>query len=172
MGAADTLFFETEIEWEKGRQGRLKAAQMPPIIVDAPPEFKGHEGVWTPEHLLVASLNACFMVTFLAIAENSKLTIASLRSTARGKLEKVEGAGYQITEVAIRPVVVVQSGHDLERAARLVEKAERICLISNSVKSAVRLEPEIFNEQSPASPCPPVGKSATSGRREEPDGCG
>lgn len=44
------------------------------IEVATPPEFpKGMEGIWSPEHLLVAAVNSYLMTTFLAIAENSKL---------------------------------------------------------------------------------------------------
>lgn len=167
MNKSLPYFYETEIEWKGERRGELRATNLPAIKIDAPPEFKGHEGVWTPEHLFVASVNACFMTTFVAIAENSKLEVVSLRSTAKGKLEKVEGVGYQITEVVIRPVVIVRSGHDVGRAARIMEKAEKNCLITNSVKSAIRLEPEIFNQQTPASPCPSVGESDVSGRTGE-----
>ena len=157
MNKPPPYFYETEIEWKSARQGELRAMNLPAIEIDAPPEFQGHDGVWTPEHLFVASVNACFMTTFLAIAENSKLKVASLRSTAKGKLERVEG--YQITEVVVKPVAIVRSGHDVGRAARIMEKAEKNCLVTNSVKSAIRLEPEIFNQQLPASPCPPVGES-------------
>jgi organic hydroperoxide reductase OsmC/OhrA len=93
--------YETEIEWTKEKEGRIKGPTLPAISVGAPLEFKGREGQWTPEHLFVASINTCFMLTFLAIAENSKLPLVSFSSTAKGKLEKVPGAAYQITEVVI-----------------------------------------------------------------------
>jgi len=99
--------------------------------------------VWTPETLFVASVNACFVLTFMAIAHLSKLPIADLRVSAWGKLEKSEGAGYQITEILIKPLLRVRSEADRERAERLLEKAEQNCFISNSIKAVVRLEPEI-----------------------------
>jgi organic hydroperoxide reductase OsmC/OhrA len=61
-------------------------------------------------------------------------------SKAVGKLDRVEGAGYQMTEIVIMPRLLIRHAKDLERARRILEKAERNCLISNSIKSAVKLE--------------------------------
>jgi len=149
-------FYETEVEWKGERGGYLRSSNLPALQVAAPPEFQGLEGVWTPEHLYVAAVNLCFMTTFLAIAQNSKLEFVSFCASARGKLEKVEGVGFQITEIILRPRVVIPSPRDLDRAARILEKAEKSCLISNSIKTKVKLEPEIYSEQNPAYPCPSV----------------
>lgn len=147
MSHHSPYFYETEVGWTGARRGDLRSPHLPALQIAAPPEFQGHEGVWTPEHLYVASVNACFITTFLAIAELSKLEFVSLSATARGKLEKVEGQGYQITEIILRPKLFIRHRRDLERAARLLEKAERNCLISNSIKTAVRLEPVLEAEQ-------------------------
>lgn len=155
------FFYDTEIQWTRGRSGTLQALGLPAIEVSAPPEFKGEEGRWTPEHLFVASVNVCFMTTFLAIAELSKLEIIAFSSAAKGKLEKVEDSGLQITEIVIRPNVVLPSGRDFERASRILEKAERNCLVSNSIKTAVKVEPELYNQQNQAIPCPPVRGSVS-----------
>jgi organic hydroperoxide reductase OsmC/OhrA len=40
-----------------------------------------------------------------------------------------------ISEVTLKPKVVINQEKDKERALRIVEKAENACLISNSVKS-------------------------------------
>lgn len=152
------FFYETEVEWKGERRGDLRAPTLPALSVAAPPEFQGHEGMWTPEHLYVASVNLCFMTTLLAIADNSKLEIASFCAAAKGKLEKIEGASFQITEIVIRPRLVVRLSRDLDRAGRILEKAEKSCLISNSIKTVVKMEPEVYCEQVPASPCPSVIK--------------
>jgi organic hydroperoxide reductase OsmC/OhrA len=121
----------------------LRAPELPKLDIDAPPEFKGHEGVWTPEHLFVASVNSCFMTTFLAIAENSKLEFVKFKADAEGKLESVEGRGLMITHVTLRPKLVVKHCRDAERALRIFQKAEKHCLISNSIRSETSLEPQV-----------------------------
>lgn len=138
--------YRTEVEWTGERHGQLGAPALPKLAVDAPPEFKGHEGVWTPEHLFVASVNSCFMTTFLAIAENSKLEVVKFNANAEGKLEKVEGQGLMITHITLRPKVMVKNSRDAERALRILEKAEKHCLIANSIRTETRLEPQVNSE--------------------------
>ena len=144
---ANTFYYETEIEWKGDRTGDLRGANLPSVAVGAPPEFQGREGVWTPEQLFVASLNACYMLTFLAVAENSKVSIISFSSTAKGKLERVAGSGYQITEIVVRPRVVVASANDRTRLPRILEKAKENCFVSNSIKTAIKIEPEVSHQQ-------------------------
>jgi len=119
-----THSYDTEIEWIGEHKGEVRATGFPTLTVATPPEFKGHEGIWTPEHFFVASVNACLMTTFLAIAELSKLNFVAFRSWAQGKLEKVEGQGVQITEIVLRPHVTVTQERDRERAARKAKPAQ------------------------------------------------
>jgi peroxiredoxin-like protein len=161
MGETKVFYYETEIEWTKEKEGQIKGATLPAVGIGPPPEFKGRQGQWTPEHLFVASVNTCFMLTFLAIAENSKLPLVSFSSTAKGKLEKVLENGYQITEIVVTPRLVIASVEDLERIGRVLEKAKENCFISNSIKSTVKVEPEIFHKQTPGYPCP-LGEDPSS----------
>jgi peroxiredoxin-like protein len=135
--------YSTEVAWTGERRGDLSAPLLPDMEVDAPPEFKGHQGVWTPEHLFVAAVNSCFMTTFLAIAENSKLEFVSFSTQAKGTLEKLDEQGFIMTEVVLRPKLLVNHARDVERAGRILVKAEKNCLISNSIKSETRLDPEV-----------------------------
>ena len=157
MAEAIQHFYNVEIEWIGGKDVKLSSGDLPPIAAGAPPEFKGREGNWSPEQLFVASMNSCYVLTLLAIAEFSKVAVISLASTARGKLQKVQGAGYQITEIVIKPRIVIASAHDLARMPRLLEKAQENCIVSNSIKSTIKVEAQLFHQQTPGSPCP-LGK--------------
>jgi len=113
------------------------------IEVATPPEFpKGIPGIWSPEHLFTAAVSSCLMTTFLAVAENSKLGFLSFRCASKGKLEQVDGK-FLMTEILLKPTVVVKDEKDRERAMRVLQKSEANCLISNSVKSKVVMEPEV-----------------------------
>lgn len=136
-------YYSTDVSWTGERHGNLSAPILPALEVDAPPEFQGHEGVWTPEHLFVGAINTCFMTTFLAIAENSKLDFEEFDSKATGRLEKQEGVGLMMTLIVLRPRLTIRNPKDEDRAFRILQKAERHCLIANSVKTHIRLEPEI-----------------------------
>lgn len=137
--------YKVDVQWNSDRKGVLSSPELPVAIgVATPPQFpKGMEGIWSPEHLFVAAINSCLMTTFLAIAENSKLEFSDFACHASGKLEIVEGK-YQITEVTLQPVVTIPHEKDKERAERIIQKSEAACLISNSVKSKVILQPRVI----------------------------
>lgn len=138
-------FYNTAIRWDQERRGTLSSPDLTNLItVATPPEFpKGEPNIWSPEHLYVAAANSCLMTTFLAIAENSKLDFVSFDSNATGKLEKVDGT-FMISEIELKPKVVLKNEKDRERALRIIEKSEKACLISNSMKSKVVLSPEVL----------------------------
>lgn len=136
--------YEVNLSWMKDRMGKISSPVLSQSIeIATPPEFpKGIEGIWSPEHLFAAAINSCLMTTFLAIAENSKLEFVSLNSTAIGKLDKVEGK-YMITEVILRPTLVITDPSASEKAKRILQMSEKACLISNSIKSTIVFEPII-----------------------------
>jgi len=136
--------YEVNLEWVKDRIGTISSPTLTQSIeIATPPEFpKGMGGIWSPEHLFAAAVNSCLMTTFLAIAENSKLDFVSLNSTAIGILDKVDGK-YMMTEVVLRPTLVINNPGVQEKAKRVLEMSEKACLISNSIKSKIVFEPVI-----------------------------
>jgi organic hydroperoxide reductase OsmC/OhrA len=135
--------YEVAVSWNADRKGTLSAAGLDNLEVATPPQFpKGMEGLWSPEHLFVASVNSCLMTTFLAIADNSKLEFVNFESNASGRLELVDGK-YMMSEVTLSPVLTIASEEQKERAERVLQKSEPACLISNSVKSKIIFKPVI-----------------------------
>ena len=136
----ESHIYQVDVKWMADRIGEASSPELLNTIdVATPPQFpKGLEGVWSPEHFFTAAVNGCFMTTFLAIAENSKLAFTSFQCTADGKLEKVDGK-YLMTEVVLKPILVIESESDREKAERILQKSESACLISNSIKSKVSL---------------------------------
>lgn len=136
--------YEVNVEWDEKRKGTMSSPALnDKIEVATPPEFpKGMEGIWSPEHLYVASVNSCLMTTFLAIAENSKLEFTDFNCKAVGTLEKVDGK-FAISEITLYPEVTITREKDLERARRILEKSEAACLISKSVKTEIHLDPKM-----------------------------
>ncbi|WP_266367293.1 OsmC family protein [Tellurirhabdus rosea] len=134
--------YEVDLAWQHDRLGKLSSPVLRQTLeVATPPEFpKGMPGIWSPEHLLVAAVSSCLMTTFLAIAENSKLAFEQFDCRAVGTLETVEGR-WMVSEVRLFPTVVVAHPNDLEKAGRVLAKAEKACLISNSVRSQITMNP-------------------------------
>jgi peroxiredoxin-like protein len=135
--------FRARGEWTSDRRGRVQGdAEAPELDFGAPPEFQGAPGVWSPEHLLVAAVVTCFITTFQAIADFSKFKFDGLKVVGEGVLEKGEG-GYKFTRIFLQPVLTIEREEDRERAQRLLEKAERSCLISRSLQSEIVLQPTV-----------------------------
>ncbi len=137
-------YYNTEIRWEQGRKGIATSPDLSdPITVATPPEFpKGEPNIWSPEHLFVAAAESCLMTTFLAIAENSKLDFISYESRGKGKLETINGV-LMVSEIELRPRILIRNEKEKDKALRIIEKSEKACLISNSMKTKVLLIPEV-----------------------------
>jgi peroxiredoxin-like protein len=126
-----------------GRNGVVHAeGVLSAISFSAPPEFLGEQGRWTPEHFLVAAVASCFVSTFSGIAEKSRLGFASFNLGAEGRLGNDDGI-WRFTEIKLRPVVTVLKEEDRDRAIRLLEKAEKSCLIARSLQFKVTLFPAV-----------------------------
>lgn len=143
-------YYEVTINWNQDRKGIMcspdvhMAGDGGCIEVATPPQFnKGIPGIWSPEHLFTAAVSSCFMTTFLAIAEASKLEFTGFQCASKGKLEQVNGK-FLMTEVFLGPTVTIVRDQDRERALRVLQKSEAACLISNSIKSSVRMMPTIL----------------------------
>src|SRR5215475_9911005 len=136
--AYKTFRYKAKTTWGSARRGLLSAACKPNIIVGSPPEFKGEPDIWAPEELLVGSINTCMMLTFLSLAQARGLTPIGYESEAEGLLENSEGK-YRITEVSVRPRVVLASKTELEAANAAMEAVEAQCFISNSIRSKITL---------------------------------
>ncbi|WP_436516620.1 OsmC family protein [Ekhidna sp. To15] len=140
--------YNVDINWNADRKGVMCSPELNKdtnscIDVATPPEFpKGIAGIWSPEHLFTASVSSCLMTTFLAIAENSKLKFESFSCSSKGKLEQVDGK-FLMTQILLEPKVTIADEKDRDRAERVLQKSERACLISNSIKSEVIMEPTI-----------------------------
>jgi len=151
--------FTARVSWVGGREGMLQAPGLPTIAVSAPPEFRGRGDTWTPEHLCVSAAASCYMTTFAAVAESSRLEFKSLTVDAEGKLEKT-ASGYELTEIVLKPALTVRSVNDIDRAGRLLEKAKKHCIVSNAMRTPVRIETRVYHEQTPACPCPTIEPSS------------
>lgn len=137
-------YYNVNLNWTSDRKGEISSPELKQKIeIATPPQFpKGIEGIWSPEHLLTAAVNSCFMTTFLAIAENSKLEFIRFDCSAKGKLEQIDGK-FLITEVILEPTLVITKESDKDRAERVLQKSEVACLVSNSIKSKITLIPTI-----------------------------
>jgi len=137
--------YNVDINWENSRKGIICSPELNKqngicIEVATPPEFpEGIPGIWSPEHLFVAAISGCLMTTFLAIAENSSLEFTSFSCLATGKLDMIEGQ-LMMSEILLKPTVVIHNELHRNKAMRILKKAEDSCLIARSMKTKITME--------------------------------
>jgi organic hydroperoxide reductase OsmC/OhrA len=116
---------------------------LPDLDTQSPPQFGGPEGIWSPETMLAGAVANCFILSFRAIARASKFDWTSLKCEVDGILERPESATY-FTGFNIHAILNIPDGARAELAERLLEKAEKICLITASLKGGTVLTTEIL----------------------------
>lgn len=124
----------------------LDSSGLEPIENAAPAEFGGPGDRWSPETMLAAAVAGCFILTFRGVARASSLPWISMQCAAEGVLERKDGL-LQFTQFALRPTVVVPPGTSREKVMRVLEKAERGCLVANSLRATMKLDPEIIEAE-------------------------
>lgn len=140
--ARRSFTFQTGLHWLEGRNVFLRADGRLGFKVSAPPEFRGDANAWSPELLFVAAVDSCLMLTFANLAQKEGLRFAGYTSGAEGVLEWID-YGYRFTRVIVRPTVAVTNEMDVALARRVLERAHAACLVTNSLRADVEIEPSI-----------------------------
>ena len=120
----------------------LRAARLPALASAPPAEFGGPRDRWSPESLLSAAVADCFVLTFRALARRSNVEWIALTCEVDGTVDRVDRM-VCFTRFALRARLRVPAGSDVEAARRLLDQAERKCLISNSLAAQIHLDAEI-----------------------------
>ncbi len=117
---------------------RVSAAELPSLDTMPPPQYGGEPGHWSPETLLVAAVADCFVLTFRNVARASRLEWESVKCNVEGTLDQVDRATL-FTHFEINAELRISDPNSRGKAERCLEKAERACLITNSLKAETTL---------------------------------
>ena len=133
------------VRWLDGKRGLASSPDgLPDIEVASPPQFGGLAGRWTPEHLFVGAATTCWMTTFLAYAEKSRLEVVAVEAAGEAIVERGDDGKVSIPRIVLRPRVTVARDEDREKADKMIRKAEETCLIARAMRASVELEPEVL----------------------------
>ena len=136
------FIYRNSVNWRSQKKGLLTSYDRPSLEVATPQEFKGHAGIWSPEDLFVAAVNACMMTTFLYFAERERIDLLSYESEAEGVLERVDNR-LIFSGIKVRPKICIKVKDQIEKVEKIITLSEKSCLISNSIKSNVEVIPKI-----------------------------
>lgn len=111
------------------------------LRASAAPDFAGNPALVDPEDAFTASLSACHMLTFLALACSKGFVVNSYHDEAEGTLGKNEHGRLVMTQVVLRPKVEFEgTPPDADTLDSLHHRAHKACFISNSVNTEVSVE--------------------------------
>lgn len=131
--------YETGYHWSGADMaGQIEISGRPPLPAGTPRDGER----FSPEHLLVATVESCLANYILLFAKKSGLELHAYRSTAAGELERAEQDGYRFSRIVVRPVLHVPAAAR-SLARRIVGKAHGSCLIARSLSCRVEIEPTV-----------------------------
>ncbi|MET0206058.1 MAG: OsmC family protein [Thermoleophilaceae bacterium] len=143
--------YETQLRWSGStglgwenydREHTITAPPAEPELRLTTGESQGDPAVLNPEQLLVMAASSCQMLSFLHAAAKARIDVVEYEDEATGLMPLDEQPAW-ITEITLRPRIVIAGEASEERVRKLVQTAHEYCYIANSLKSGVAIEPRI-----------------------------
>ncbi|HET7293437.1 MAG TPA: OsmC family protein [Vicinamibacteria bacterium] len=129
--------YELKVTGTGDGQGRISAGARPDIVGGPPAQFGGRDDWWSPEHLLLGAVSLCLLTTFRALADARGVEVMDYSSQVKGILDRTS-EGPAFTSIVLDVELKVPEGQK-ERAAELLERAKRICIVSHALRPPVDL---------------------------------
>jgi organic hydroperoxide reductase OsmC/OhrA len=108
------------------------------LLGSADPSFHGDKTVHNPEDLLLASLSACHMMSYLHVCVKAGIVVTDYIDNTTGiMVVNADGSGRFI-EVTLNPIVTIMDESQLAKANELHQEANKLCFIANSVNFPVK----------------------------------
>jgi organic hydroperoxide reductase OsmC/OhrA len=125
------------------RDYAVRTADGAEIAGSAPIAFKGDGTRASPEDLLVASLSACHMLTYLALCARKSIRVIAYGDAAEGAIDQVSPGKTRFVDAVLRPRVRVADAKDVDAATALHHDAHERCFVASSVGFPIRVEPVV-----------------------------
>jgi len=141
--------YHARLVWSGGALGPTKSVESysrefraefdgkPSFRGSADPAYQGDPALYNPEDLLLSSLSACHMLSYLAVCAHAGIAVVSYEDAVIGTVTRRDGK-IRFVDVLLRPKVMLESGSNIEKARQLHDRAHDICIIANSVNFPVR----------------------------------
>lgn len=131
--------YKNKLVWQGGKKGKFTIEDKPSLEIATPEEFGGPKGYLSPEDLFTASVNSCLMTTFLYFADKKRIKIKSYASETVGTLSKGL-KGFHFSEIEVKIDVLAEDNEVQKKIPDLIELAKKYCLVSNSIKTKIKLK--------------------------------
>jgi organic hydroperoxide reductase OsmC/OhrA len=103
---------------------------------------QGDPSVLNPEQLLLMAASSCQALWFLHLAAKARIDVVEYEDEATALMPE-DDPPVRITEITLRPRIVVAGDASEERIRKLAHTAHERCYIANSLNGELRLDPQI-----------------------------
>jgi organic hydroperoxide reductase OsmC/OhrA len=126
--------------YDRRHAGLSEAGFRVPLSADA--AFLGDPACLNPEELLVLAAASCQLLSFLAVAARARIDVIDYRDFGAGQMP-----ADALTQITLRPQIIVASSLQRPvnepRVLHLCQVAHRECYVSNSLRTAVLVDPTV-----------------------------
>jgi len=123
------------------RDFEVRHETKPSIAGSADPAYLGDPTRWNPEELLIAALSSCHKLWYLHLCADHNICVLDYTDQAMGEMQDQDllKRGH-MTQVTLRPRVIIQDSEQLALAESLHQLAHHECMIANSVNFPVHCQ--------------------------------
>ncbi|MBN9655184.1 OsmC family protein [Halobacillus sp. GSS1] len=137
--------FHLKADWPGGRNevGYIESEKLKTKI-SIPKEMDGPDVGTNPDEMLLGAASTCYIISLAALIERAELPLEEMDMESEGIVDVTDGI-FTYQKIIHRPRVVLRAEadeKDLSKLNRLIEKAEKSCMISKAIQGNVDLEME------------------------------
>jgi organic hydroperoxide reductase OsmC/OhrA len=140
--------YETRLRWtgstglgwegyDRAHEASAPPAEQPLTLTTG--EAQGDPRHLNPEQLLVMAASSCQMLWFLHVAAKARIDVVEYEDEATASMPE----GGALSEIVLRPRIVLGSEAGEERVAKLVHTAHEHCNVAASLRTPIAVEPRV-----------------------------
>jgi organic hydroperoxide reductase OsmC/OhrA len=132
----------------RGYQGydRTHSTSSPPAdgrwTLSGDPAFGGNPDYVNPESMLLMAASSCQLLSFLAVSARARIDVIQYADDAEAILP-ADDRPVRMTEIWLRPRIIVRAPATEARVVHLCEVAHRECYIANSLRTTINVQPDV-----------------------------
>jgi len=124
------------------REYTVEIAGKPTLTGSAATPYRGDGSLPNPEDLLLASVSACHLLSYLAECARFDIRVLDYADRCTATMTFKDGK-MRIVEATLRPQVTISDDSDPDKALALHHDANAVCFIANSVNFPILHEPTV-----------------------------
>jgi len=122
----------------------VKIEGKPMLKGSADKPFFGDPSLHNPEDMLLSSLSACHMMSYLYVCRKHGLQILSYKDNPEGLLRVNPNGSGQFVKVLLKPIVEIKEKQQEQFAKELHVQAGKLCFIANSCNFLIEYDVQVI----------------------------